>query len=257
MGTIDCGPDTGVLITGGASGIGLATAKAVATAGRPVALWDLRTDRAEEAAAAVAAEHGVVTVGLGVDVRASSVLPDAVRRSVAAIGTIGGLVHAAGVSGAGGPGGVDVVTDEAWDAVLAVNLRAYAMIFQALLPELLANAPGAAAVGISSIYGIIAGPESPAYSASKAGLLGLTRTMAVRYAAEGIRVNAICPGFIDTPMVPDVAEMRARMARSAPMARLGRAEEIGTAARFLLSDDASFVTGTQLVVDGGVVISDH
>jgi len=253
MGTIDSRPDSGVVITGGASGIGLATAHAVAAAGRPVALWDLRSDRAEEAAGAVAAEHGVATFGIGVDVRASSVLPDAARRSVAAIGTVGGLVHAAGVPDAVG---VDVVTDEAWDAVLAVNLRAYAMTFQALIPELLANAPGAAVVGIASIHGIIAGAANPAYAASKSGVLGLTRSLAVAYAEQGIRVNAICPGFIETPMLPDIPSLRERMIRSAPMARLGRPEEIGTAARFLLSDDASFVTGQQLVVDGGVVIAD-
>lgn len=254
MGTIDCGPDTGVVITGGASGIGLATAHAVAEAGRPVALWDLQADRAEAAAVAVAEAHGVATVGLGVDVRASSILADAVRRSVSAVGTIGGMVHAAGVPD---PVPVDVITDEAWDALIAVNLRAFAMTFQALLPELLANAPQAAAVGISSIYGIVAGPASPAYAASKAGLLGLIRSMAVAYGARGIRVNGICPGFIQTPMLPEDSPQRARMARSAPMARLGRPEEIGAAARFLLSDDASFVTGTQLVVDGGVVIHDH
>ncbi len=253
MGTIDCGPDTGVVITGGASGIGFATANAVAAAGRPVAIWDLRTETAEQAAAAVASEHGVATIGLAVDVRASSILPDAVRRSVDAIGTVGGLLHAAGVPD---PVAVDVITDEAWDALLAVNLRAFPMLFQALLPELLANAPHSAAVGISSIYGIIAGPASPAYAASKAGLLGVVRSMAVAYSERGIRVNAICPGFIDTPMMPETAAVRERMARSAPMARLGRPEEIATAARFLLSDDASFVTGTQLVVDGGVVIAD-
>jgi NAD(P)-dependent dehydrogenase (short-subunit alcohol dehydrogenase family) len=253
MGTIESGPATGVVVTGGASGIGLATAHAVAEAGRPVALWDLHTDRAEAAAVAVHEAHGVATVGLGVDVRASSILADAARRSVDAIGTVGGLVHAAGVPDAVG---VDVVTDEAWDAVLAVNLRAYAMTFQALLPELLTNAPEAAVVGIASIHGIIAGGANPAYAASKSGVLGLTRSMAVAYAKQGIRVNAICPGFIETPMLPEISHLRERMVRSAPMARLGRPEEIGTAARFLLSNDASFVTGTQLVVDGGVVIAD-
>jgi NAD(P)-dependent dehydrogenase (short-subunit alcohol dehydrogenase family) len=163
------------------------------------------------------------------------------------------MVHAAGVPDAAE---VASVTDEAWDAVLAVNLRAYAMTFQAVLPELLANAPGAAVVGIASIHGIIAGPFNPAYAASKSGVLGLTRSMAVRYATEGIRVNAICPGFIDTPMLPDIDTLRDRFVASTPMARLGRPHEIGTAVRFLLSDDASFITGTQLVVDGGCVIAD-
>jgi NAD(P)-dependent dehydrogenase (short-subunit alcohol dehydrogenase family) len=246
-------PTTGVVITGGASGIGLATAHAVAAVGRPVAVWDLHQDRATEAAEALAAEHGVSTVGMAVDVRETEALADAADTAVEAIGTVGGVVHAAGV-----PDAVDLpdLTDKTWDPLLEVNLRAYAMVVQALLPQLRANAPDAAVVGIASIHAIVANPANPAYAASKAGVLGLTRSMAVRFATEGIRVNAICPGFIDTPMLPDIEDLRSRFERSAPMGRLGRASEIGTTVRFLLSTEASFITGTQIVVDGGCTIVD-
>jgi NAD(P)-dependent dehydrogenase (short-subunit alcohol dehydrogenase family) len=253
MHELDLQPKSGVVITGGASGIGLATAYAVAAVGRPVAIWDLDEEHAGIAATAVADVHRVTTVGMAVDVRDTASLEDAAAAAVANIGTVGGVVHAAGV-----PDAIDLpdLTDKTWDRLIEVNLRAYAMVVQALLPQLRANAPDAAVVGIASIHGIVANAANPAYAASKAGVLGLTRSMAVRFATEGIRVNAICPGFIDTPMLPDIEGLRARVAATAPMARLGRPDEIGTAARFLLSTDASFITGAQLVVDGGTTISD-
>jgi NAD(P)-dependent dehydrogenase (short-subunit alcohol dehydrogenase family) len=253
MPTVEVQPTSGVVITGGASGIGLATAHAVAEVGRPVAIWDLHADRSKEAAEAVAAEHGVATVGMAVDVRDTPALADAADEAVAAIGSIGGVVHAAGV-----PDAVDLteLTDKTWDPLLEVNLRAYAMVVQAFLSQLRASAPDAAVVGIASIHGIVANPANPAYAASKAGMLGLTRSMAIRFAQEGIRVNAICPGFIDTPMLPDIGDVRARFAAAAPMGRLGQPSEIGTTARFLLSTDASFITGTHVVVDGGCTVTD-
>jgi len=253
MPALDLQPTSGVVITGGASGIGLATAHAVAEVGRPVAVWDIHESSAIAAADAIAATHGVVAVGLAVDVRDTAALEDAADATAAAIGPVGGLVHAAGV-----PDAVDLteLTDKTWDPLIEVNLRAYAMVVQAFLPQLRANAPDAAVVGIASIHGIIAQGVNPAYAASKAGVLGLTRSMAVRFAAEGIRVNAICPGFIDTPMLPDLGDLRPRLAARSPMARLGRPEEIGATARFLLSTEASFITGTQIVVDGGCTIAD-
>jgi NAD(P)-dependent dehydrogenase (short-subunit alcohol dehydrogenase family) len=162
-------------------------------------------------------------------------------------------VHAAGV-----PGAIDLpdLTEKTWDEVTDVNLRAYAMLIQTFLPQLRANAPDAAVVGISSIHGVVANPANPAYAASKAGVLGLTRSLAIRFAQEGIRVNAICPGFIATPMLPDIGDLHDRFAAASPMGRLGQPSEIGKTARFLLSTDASFITGTQVVVDGGCTISD-
>ncbi len=253
MAALELQPTSGVVITGGASGIGLATAHAVAEVGRPVAIWDLHPERATEAAEAVAAQHGVKTVGMAVDVRDTASLADAADEAVTAVGTIGGVVHAAGV-----PDAVDLqdLTDKTWDPVAEVNLCPYAMVIQAFLSQLRANAPDAAVVGIASIHGIVANPMNPAYAASKAGVLGLTRSLAIRFAQEGIRVNAICPGFIATPMLPDIGDLYDRFAAASPMNRLGQPSEIGKTARFLLSTDASFITGTQVVVDGGCTISD-
>src|SRR4029079_6563805 len=137
--------------------------------GRPVAIWDLHPERAAEAADAVAADHRVTTVGMAVDVRDPASRADAADAAVAAIGTVGGWVHAAGV-----PDAVDLpdLTDKTWDPLLEVNLRAYAMVVQAFLSQLRANAPDAAVVGIASIHGIIAQGVNPAYAASKAGVLG-------------------------------------------------------------------------------------
>jgi NAD(P)-dependent dehydrogenase (short-subunit alcohol dehydrogenase family) len=253
MAVLSMSPMTGAVVTGGASGIGRACAAALAEVGRPVAVWDRNGAGAEAAAADIQRDTGVSAVGIGIDVTDSSAFPDAVERSRAALGSIGGLVHAAGVARADVLGDLD---EERWDFVLDVNLRAEALIVQALLTDLRKASPGAAVVGISSIEGLVGNSAIPAYCASKAGLLGLTRSMALQLAGDAIRVNAVCPGYIDTPMTALGEIVRQQFADECPLGRMGSAREIAQTVRFLLSDEASYVTGAYLVVDGGVTAKD-
>jgi NAD(P)-dependent dehydrogenase (short-subunit alcohol dehydrogenase family) len=245
-------PATGVVVTGGASGIGRATCVALAEAGRPVAPWDVNGAAAKETADECASRFGVPVFAAEVDVREQAAIEAAVSATVDALGTVGGLVHAAGVAE---PMPIDFMDEAAWDAVLDVNLRAEAFLVRALLPALKAAGPGAAVVGISSVEALVGNGMIPAYCASKAGLLGLTRALAHRLGIDGIRINAICPGAIDTPMLAPllaIPEARARLEERIPLSRVADPSEIGRVARFLLSDDASYIHGAAIVVDGGM-----
>lgn len=242
-------PGTPVVVTGGASGIGLASARALAAVGRPVALWDLNASGCKAGAEALAREYGVATVGVAVDLRDPLAIPPALAQTRAALETIGGLVHAAGVV-ATVP--VDEITAESWDAVLDVNLRAMVLLVRALLPDLRASR-GSAVVGIASVNATLGNAAIPAYSASKGGLLSLVRSLADDLARDGIRINAVSPGQIRTPMLQPSVDLlpKGSYERRILLGRLGDPDEVATVVRFLLSDEARYVTAAEIVVDGG------
>jgi NAD(P)-dependent dehydrogenase (short-subunit alcohol dehydrogenase family) len=162
------------------------------------------------------------------------------------------LVHSAGI---GGAVPVTMIEDETWDEVLDVNLRAAAMLVRALHDCLLEANPGSAIVFISSIEANIGSAFLPAYCASKAGLLGLTRAASAQLGPEGIRINAVCPGAVDTPLLAPLLEMpgaQERLESNTPLGRLAQPADVAAVVRFLLSDEAAYVTGTSIVVDGGM-----
>ncbi|MCU1400739.1 MAG: short-chain dehydrogenase/reductase [Acidimicrobiales bacterium] len=236
-----------VIVTGGASGIGLASARALAAVGRTVALWDRNGDLALSEARAIEAELDVGAMGVAVDVTDGDAIAAALT-STRALGVVSGLVHAAGVVSTETVG---TMTDERWDFVLDVNLRALMMLTQAIADDLRAT-PGSAVVGISSIEGLVGHFAIPAYCASKAGMIGLVRSLAA--SLTPVRVNAVCPGYVLTPMLAPSLQhepLKEHMETTSLLGRLGRPEEIGSAVRFLMSADASFITGTHLVVDVG------
>ncbi len=240
------------LITGAASGIGRATALRFAAEGAAVACADLDGDGVEDTAARIA-ESGGASLAIQLDVTAEQEVQDALARSVAEFGTLDVLFNNAGVGGGGD-----------WEATLGVNLSG---VYYGLLhgARLLAERGGGSIINTASILGLVASvpredqdvegpPAAGAYVASKHGVVGLTRSFAVRYGRLGVRVNAICPGYIETPMTASIRETPEDVARLVglhPIGRLGKPEEIAAAATFLASDESSFLTGVALPVDGG------
>lgn len=245
-------PGTGVLVTGGGSGIGRETALALAEVGRPVAVWDVNTVGAEETATLCRERYGGVAHWSVVDVADTGALAGAVASAEEVLGSLGGFVHAAGVSGAMP---VDLIEDELWDSTLNVNLRAAAMVSRQVIDPFRRAGPGSAAVLISSIEGLFGSSFLTAYCASKGGVLGVMRSIAHRFAVEGFRMNAVCPGAVATPMLAPAFELpgfRQQLEERTPLKRVSTPDEIARPIRFLLSEEASFITGTHLTVDGGL-----
>jgi NAD(P)-dependent dehydrogenase (short-subunit alcohol dehydrogenase family) len=246
-------PSTAVLVTGGASGIGLASAKAVAAVGRPVALWDIDGAKAETAAAGIAKEFGVTAVGVGIDLRDPAAIAPALGRTRAAHPKIGGLVHAAGIVDSGSLEGVTV---ESWDSGLNVHLRPLILLVQAMVEDFRAN-PGSAVVAIASINATLGNAYNPIYTAAKGGMLSLVRSLADRLAHDKVRINSVSPGMVMTPMLKTSYDSLppGTYERRILLERVGEPAEIGRAVRFLLSDEASYITAAEIVVDGGNISS--
>ncbi|MEE8508118.1 MAG: SDR family oxidoreductase [Myxococcota bacterium] len=239
------------LITGAASGIGSATARRFAAEGAAVAGLDLAKP-ADDVWGEVARAAPEALFRDGIDVRDEAAIAAVVTDVRSRFGRIDILVNAAGVSGAGAAADLSV---EEWDRVLDINLKGSFLVAKHVLPAMISQGSGSI-VHIASVEGLEGISGSLAYNASKGGVVLMTKNMAIDYGPSGVRVNCLCPGAIDTPMLSLLNEeamhsVREQMRRRHILDRFGKPEEIAAAALFLASEDASFVTGTALVVDGG------
>jgi NAD(P)-dependent dehydrogenase (short-subunit alcohol dehydrogenase family) len=234
-----------VVVTGAASGIGRAIASRFAAEGASVVAADLDGEGARRTAASI----GHLAVGASVDIRDETsvrALFEAVERGA----PLDVLVNVAGV---GSTAATPDTTVEVWDEVMAVNSRGTFLCCKHALRAMLPR-QGGSIVNIASVAGLVGLRDRSAYCASKGAVVAFTRAMAIDHVADGIRINCVCPGTVDTPWVRRLTEsgesLDALVARQ-PMGRLGTPEEIADAALFLASDDSSFMTGSVLVVDGG------
>jgi NAD(P)-dependent dehydrogenase (short-subunit alcohol dehydrogenase family) len=241
------------LVTGAGSGIGAAIAETFARAGAHVYSTD-RDPAAAEATAHRIREAGGRADALPLDVTSEAQCEDTARQVIASVPRLDILVNNAGIAQVG----TAATTSGAdFDRVLAVNTRGVFNVTRAFLPSMLERKHGVI-VNLASIAGVIAVRDRFAYTVSKHAVVGLTRAMALDHAQDGIRVNAICPGRVETPFVaqilanaPDPTALRAEMTSTQPMGRMGTPQEIAYAALYLASDEAAFVTGTTLCPDGG------
>jgi len=233
-----------VLITGGNSGIGKATALAFAREGAHVVIADI----AEKMDAPLAESM----IYIRTDVTQFSEVENMVATAIQAFGTVDVLVNSAGISGARAR--TDEYPEDAFDKVMNINVKGTWFGMKAVLPHFFAKKSGTI-VNIASMAGHIVMAGHIAYTASKHAVLGMTKTTAVEFAKYGIRVNAVCPGFTHTPMFDDLDtpdNVREALRQAIPMKRFGQPEEIASAILYLASDESSFVTGTGMILDGGL-----
>jgi NAD(P)-dependent dehydrogenase (short-subunit alcohol dehydrogenase family) len=234
-------------ITGAGSGIGLATAEALIKRGYATVLVD-RNETAGRAAEAQLREYGPCAF-IGCDVTDENAVKNAVNFAVKTYGRLDAAFNAAGLDG-------DKCltadcTTENWNRVIAINLTGVWNCLRLQIPQMLKNG-GGSIVNCASVAGIVGAPYLAAYVAAKHGVVGLTKTSALEYARQGIRINAVCPAFIDTPLSREslTPELAATLKAELPIGRFADASEVASMVQWLLSDDCSFVTGQAIAIDG-------
>ncbi|MFD1336981.1 SDR family NAD(P)-dependent oxidoreductase [Oceanobacillus iheyensis] len=236
--------DKVAVITGGVSGIGAATAKLFASEGAKLVLVDMN----EEKGASIEAElksQGSEAIFIKADVTNEEQVKNIYTTAIDTFGKVDILFNNAGI-GAVKP--TEELTYAEWRKTVEVDLDGVFLVAQAAIKEFLKAGSGVI-VNTASMYGWVGSPGSAAYNAAKAGVVNLTRSLGLEYAARNIRVNALCPGFIDTAILGD--SDREALINTTPMNRLGKSEEMAKAVLFMASDDSSFMTGNSLIVDGG------
>lgn len=244
--------DRAAIVTGAASGIGEATAALLAREGARVTVADIDAARGEKLVEQIRKDGGNA-IFVRCDVSDSAQVQNMVARTVEAFSSLDTLVNNAANVNFEDYGSVTKATEEKWDLVVDVTLKGAYLCCKYAIPHMI-TAGGGAIVNISSVGGVVGFGNSAAYCSAKAGVIQLARELAIDYAANNIRANAICPGLIDTPQVRrNLADPEAlNRSLSVPIfKRMGRPEEVAHAILFLVSAEASFITGTTLAVDGG------
>lgn len=241
-------------VTGAAGGIGRATAIAFAAAGADVAVTDINLDELARTVELIE-QHGVRALGTGCDVTNGEQIESALTRTINTFGRLDIAFNNAGVEQPVAP--LVDIPEHDWDRLVATNLKSVFLCMKHQIPHLLSTG-GGSIVNTSSGAGVIGIRGQSAYTAVKHGVIGMTKSAALDYAAQGIRINAICPGIIETPMMDRFSggtpQGRARVIAQEPVGRMGRPEEVASAVLWLSSDLGAFTTGHALVIDGGQTV---
>ena len=245
--------DRVALVTGGASGIGKASAVAFAKAGAKVIIADVHSSGGEQTAAEITSQGGEASF-IRADVSKAVEVEGLIQRIVETFGRLDYAHNNAGIEGE--VANTADCTEENWDTVITTNLKSIWLCMKNEIRHMIQRREGVI-VNTSSVYGLVGCERGmPAYVASKHGIIGLTKTAALEYAGLGVRINAVCPGAISTPfrkrLVGEGCEEELRNSKRYPIGRIGRPEEVASAVVWLCSDKSSYVTGSVLVLDGGL-----